>query len=170
MVGHVHEVLVGFFGVEPGRPLDGARECRVLRGKGSFPNVRELFQDVGHGVLVSVVVHEHDDAVVVEDHLAKRGPLVFVLRDILGCVEVLRDARVFDGGNEVFDVGEVGVADQHCDYFEGVLLQPADNLLEFGLEGAGVEEVARGVAVIESFIDIVNLALNYEVMLLALER
>jgi hypothetical protein len=33
-------------------------------------------------------------------------------------------------------------------------------LLELGLEGAGVEEVAGGVAVVEGFVDPVDLALD----------
>jgi hypothetical protein len=74
--------------------------------------------------------------------------LVFVLGDELGSVEVLGNSRVFNRGYKVFDEGEVGVADEHGDDFERVLLQPADNLLELGLEGAGVEEVAGGVAVV----------------------
>lgn len=167
MVGHVHEVFVGLFGVKLRRPLDGAGESRVLRRERSFPDVCELFQDVGHGVLVGVVVHEHDDAVVVENHLAERGPLVFVLRDVLGCVEVLRDAGVFYGWDEVFHVGEVGVADEHRDDFEGVLLQPTNDLLELGLEGAGVQEVAGRVAVVEGFVDVVDLALDCEDLSLA---
>ena len=122
--------------------------------------MRELLHNVRHRVLVGVVVHEHDDAIVVEDHLAEGGPLVFVLGDEFGRVEVLGDSGVLDRGHEVFDEGEVGVADEHGDDFEGVFLQPADDLLEFGLEGAGVEEVAGGVAVVEGFVDIVDLALD----------
>jgi len=160
VVGDVHEVLVRFFRVESWRALDGAGEVHVLRRERRFPHVRELFHDVRHGVLVGVVVHEHDHAVVVENHLAERGPLVFVLGDEFGGVEILGDSGVFDGGHEVFDESEVGVADEHCDDFEGVLLQPADDLLEFGLEGAGVEEVAGGVAVIEGFVDPVDLTLD----------
>lgn len=138
VVGDVHEVVVGLLRIEARRALDGAGEVHVLRREGRFPHVRELLHDVGHGVLVGVVVHEHDDAVVVQDHLAERGPLVFVLGDELGRVEVLGDPRVFDRGHEVFDEGEVGVADEHGDDFEGVFLQPADDLLELGLESTGV--------------------------------
>ena len=160
VVGDVHEVLVGLLRIESRRALDGAGEVHVLRREGRFPHVRELLHDVGHGVLVGVVVHEHDDAVVVEDHLAEGGPLVFVLGDEFGRVEVLGDSGVLDRGHEVFDEGEVGVADEHGNDFEGVLLQPADDLLEFGLKGAGVEEVAGGVAVVEGFVDVVDLALD----------
>ena len=138
VVGDVHEVLVGLLRIESRRALDGAGEVRVLGRKGRLPHVRELFEDVRDAVLVGVVVHEHDDAVVVEDHLAEGGPLVFVLGDELGRVEVLGDPRVFDRGHEVFDEGEVGVADEHGDDFEGVFLQPADDLLELGLESTGV--------------------------------
>lgn len=160
MVGDVHEVVVCFFGVETRRAFDGAREVGVLRRERRFPHVRELFHDVGHGVLVGVVVHEHDDAIVVEDHLAESRPLIFVLRNVAGSVEVLRDAGVFDRDAEVFYDGEVGVADQHGDDLEGILAQPADDLLELGLEGAGVEEVAGGVAVVEGSVDLVDLALD----------
>ena len=73
----------------------------------------------------------------------------------------MADSRVFDRGHEVFDEGEVGVADEHGDDFEGVFAQPADDLLELGLEGAGVEEVAGGVAVVEGFVDVVDLALDW---------
>ena len=86
VVGHVHEVVVGLLRVELGRALDGAGEIRVLGRKGRLPHVRELFQDVGHAVLVGVVVHEHDDAVVGQDHFAERRPLVFVLGDVFGRV------------------------------------------------------------------------------------
>jgi hypothetical protein len=86
--------------------------------------------------------------------------LVFVLRDELGGVKVLGDSGVFDRGHEVFNEGEIRVADEHGDDFEGVLLQPADDLFELGLEGAGVEEVAGGVAVVEGFVDPVDLALD----------
>lgn len=130
MVGDVHEVLMRFLGVKSRRALDGAREVHILRREGCLPHVRELLHDVGHGVLVGVVVHEHNDAVVVEDHLSEGGPLVFVLGDEFRRVEVLGDSRVLDRGHEVFDEGEVGVADEHGDDFEGVLLQPADDLLE----------------------------------------
>jgi hypothetical protein len=34
----------------------------------------------------------------------------------------LRDSRVLDRGHEIFDEGQVGVADEHGDDFEGVLL------------------------------------------------
>ena len=160
VVGDVHEVLVGFLRVESRRALDGAGEVHVLGRERRFPHVRELLHDVGHRVLVGVVVHKHDNAIVVEDHLAERGPLVFVLGDVFRCVEVLGDSGVLDRRHEVFDEGEVGVADEHGDDFERVLLQPADDLLELGLESAGVEKVAGGVAVVEGFVDPVDLTLD----------
>jgi hypothetical protein len=111
VIGDVHEIVMSLLLLESWRALDRAREIRILRRKGSLPHVRELFQDIRHGVLVGVVVHEHNDAVVAEDHLAEGGPLVFVLRDELRGVEILRDSGVFDRGHEVFDEGEVGVSD-----------------------------------------------------------
>ena len=160
VVGDVHEVLVRFLGVESWRAFDGAREVHILRREGCFPHVCELFHDVWHGVLVGVVVHEHDNAVVVENHLAERRPLIFVLRDELRGVEVLGDSGVFDRGHEVFHVGEIGVTDKHGNDLEGVLLQPANDLLKFSLEGTSVEEVAGGVAVVKSFVDPVDLTLD----------
>ena len=121
MVGHVHEILVGVVRVELGRPLDGAGESGVLGRKGRLPHVRELLEDVRHAVLVRVVVHEHYYAVVGQDHFAERRPLVFVLRDVHRGVEVVDDAGVFDRDAEFFDKGEVRVADEHGDYFEGVV-------------------------------------------------
>jgi hypothetical protein len=162
VVGHVHEILVGVVRVELGRPLDGAGESGVLGRKGRLPHVRELFQDVRHAVLVGVVVHEHDDAVVAEDHLAERRPLVLVLRDVHGRVEVLGHAGVFDRDAEFFDKGQVRVADEHCEDFEGVVLEPGDDCFELGLEGPRVEQVAGGVAVVEGFVDVVDLALDCE--------
>ena len=39
-------------------------------------------------------------------------------------------------------------------------MQPGDDCFELGLEGSGVEQVAGGVAVVEGFVDIVDLALD----------
>ena len=43
-----------------------------------------------------------------------------------------------------------------------MFLQPADDEFELGLEGAGVEEVAGSVAVVEGSVDLVDLALDCE--------
>jgi hypothetical protein len=69
-----------------------------------------------------------------------------------------------DRRDEVFDEGEVGVADEHGDYLERVGAEPGYDGFELGLEGAGVEEVAGGVAVVEGFVDVVDLALDWEVL------
>jgi hypothetical protein len=153
---------MGFFEIELGRPFDSAGKSRVLRGESSLPDVSELFQYVGDGVLVGIVVHEHDDAIIVENHLTKRGPLVFVLGNVLGRIKVLQDARVLYSGDKILDVGKVGVADKHCDDFEGVLFQPVGYLLELRLEGTGIEKVTGGVAVVEGSVDPVDLSLDCE--------
>lgn len=87
-----------------------------------------------------------------------------MLGDVVGLVEVLGDARVLDGRGVVLGgdaVGEVAVDDEEGDDVVGVFFDPADERLEFGLPGAGVEEVAAGVAVVDGVVDPVGLALYW---------
>lgn len=67
--------------------------------------MRELIQDVGDSGLVGFVVHEDHGALVAEDHFADRGPLVSVLGNVGGFVDVLEEAGVGDCGDEVLHAG-----------------------------------------------------------------
>jgi hypothetical protein len=67
----------------------------------------------------------------------------------------------FEGLGVVAYADEVGVADEEGDDVVGVCGDPAGDVCEVFLRGAGVEEVAGGVAVEDCVVDPVGLALQH---------
>lgn len=67
----------------------------------------------------------------------------------------------FEGLGVVAYADEVGVADEEGDDVVGVCGDPAGDVCEVFLRGAGVEEVAGGVAVEYCVVDPVGLALQH---------
>ena len=72
----------------------------------------------------------------------------------------MRDAGVLNGGDVVLDVDLIGVDDKHREDFERVAGKPGNDHFEFGLPCTGVEEVARGVAVVDGLVDPVCFTLD----------
>ena len=115
--------------------------------EGCFPEVGELGEDVGDGVL-GAGVEEGDQARVVGDELPEGGPGVRVGDFVAGegGVGVLFDAAGGEGVCEVCDVGVVGVRQQDGDDFFGVRVEPGLDCFEVVLHAAGVFHGALGVA------------------------
>lgn len=89
VVGHIHEFLPRAGLVEVRRALLRAGKRGVRWREGRFPDMAELIQDIRHSSLVRIIIHENDDSRVREDHLGKCGPLVAVLWNVCGFVDVL---------------------------------------------------------------------------------
>ena len=69
MIRHIHppsRLLIA----QPGRSLHSARKALISRIKGCFPELRELVEDIGHGGLISLIIHEDDGALIPEDEFA----------------------------------------------------------------------------------------------------
>lgn len=84
--------------------------------------------------------------------------MVAVLGDEGRGVDVGHEAGVFEGGGEVLDPDEVAVDDEEGHDVVGVVLEPFADCVQAGFVGAGVEEVAVGVAVVEGAVDAVDFA------------
>lgn len=82
----------------------------------------KFIENIWHRSLIGVVIHEEDETFIRENHFAQRGPLVAVLRDICGFVDVREKAGVGDCWDEIFYDGEVAVADEDGEDFVGVFL------------------------------------------------
>lgn len=158
MVGHVQHLARLQVGDVRGS-VDGAGEGAVRGREGRFPHLAELVEDVGHGGLVGFVVHEDDGPFAGEDQFGKGGPVVDGERDVRRDVGVSAQAAVFDGTGVVSDVDEIAVAEEDGDDVVGVGLDPRGHVAEVGFDGAGVEEVAGGVAVVECAVHNVRLSL-----------
>ena len=76
VVGQVHEVVSCHGLIEVWGTLSSTREGLVLRGKGSLPHVRKLIEDIGHRVLVGLVIHEHHNALLGQNHLRECWPVI----------------------------------------------------------------------------------------------
>ena len=111
--------------------------------------------------MVGVVVEEDDDALVGQDHFGEGGPVREGHGDFGGGVGVGGEAGGLERGGEVADADVVAVADQDGHDVVGVGFHPAGDVGEIGLGGAGVEEVAGGVAVVQRIADQVGLPLQH---------
>jgi hypothetical protein len=170
VVGHVQHIA-GLLVADALGAADCAREVVVGRRVGCLPHVVELPQQVRNGVGVEVVVDERYDALLLEQHLAKGGPVCKLHGGLWRLVDVLVQSGGSDrlvevlGCNERFAVRVlvlvVVVAEDDRDDIEGVCFDPCYDLLQVVLDRAGVEEIARCVAVVESTVDVVGLALQH---------
>lgn len=156
VICQIHEILPGHCLIQIRGSLLRARETLIHGTERRLPDMRELIENVWDGGLVGVVVHEDDGALVAENHFGERGPLGAVLRDVGGFVDVFEDAGVGDRGDEFVDGDVVGVDDQDGDDVVGVVVEPFFDGGERVFVGAGVEEVARGVAVPEGVVYVVD--------------
>lgn len=58
-------------------------------------------------------------------------------------------------------VSEVAVADEKCNDVERVLADPVGDICKVGLGGAGIQKIARGVAVVDRIVEEMGLSLQH---------
>lgn len=131
---------------------------RAVRGVvGRLPHLGEFVEEPGYLRLVRVVVHEEDDAFSLQDHALEGRPVVSCHGDYGRDVRVLDQAGAFDVGcvgadERVGVVVEPAVSEQDGDNVEGMSCDPVVDVSEERGDGAGVEDIAGGVAEMRSWV------------------
>ena len=121
----------------------------------------ELVHDVRNSGVVGLVVHEHDDPCASQDHFRKRGPVVQAHGNLGWIVDVVNETRILNRSGVVSNIDIVAVDDQDGDDVVRVCLYPFSDGGELRLKGTSIEDLAGGMATVDSIVDVVRLSLDH---------
>lgn len=126
---------------------------------------------IRYSIRVEVVVDKGHNALLLDQHLPKSGPVCELHGGLRGLVDVFVESGGSDGSIEVGGrdkrvaigvfVFVVVIAEDDGNDVERMCFDPCHDFLQVVLDGAGVEEIARRVAVVEGAVDVVSLALEH---------
>lgn len=100
-------------------------EAGICRGKWSFPHLAELIKDIGDLGLIGIVVHEHDHALLCENHLRQGRPVIETHGYLPRHVQISRNAGLLDWSGEIAYPDKVGIADNDSNNIVKVVSDPS---------------------------------------------
>lgn len=112
----------------------------------------KLIENVRHRSLVCVVVHEDDDPLFGQNERRQDRPIPQSHGNIRRLVKIRSKARVLNGVDVILNRAKVRIDEEQCDDIIRVVLHPLSDLLQIGLQGSNVKEIARCVTAVNSVV------------------
>lgn len=160
MIGHIHP-LFSVLLAQRRWPFLCTRKSGIRRTEWRFPELRKFVEYVVHLRLISVVIHEDNDSLLLVDKLAKFRPVIDAHRDLRRTESQLFEARSFQWLGILGHFYKITVTDKEGNDVVGMRADPSGDVCEVSFCGASIEQVTRGVTVVYGAVYEVCLTLKH---------